>query len=205
MNNQTLRAISYVQNALSFLFLERTIHSTITAIYLHGSAVRGELSKTSDIDLFIDCAPGKEKFIEGVTKAAFSRFFISKDYEKWKRFDFCYPLSVNAGQLQTWELKTSIMAEGFLLYAKKVAFTGGEKYALFTFVLPKDKKKYLQLIRSLYGRKERGYKEHGLLVNMQGIKVSTNVILVPHEHLQTLIPFFTKSKIEYSLKEICIL
>ncbi len=205
LNKQTLQAISYAQNALSFLFLEKSIENNIQAIYLYGSAVRGELEKESDIDLFIDCTIGKEKMIEGAAKAACSRFFISKDYEKWKHFDFCYPLSLHTGQVMTWQLKTSIMTEGILLYSKKTALPLEERYALVTFVLPKNKKKYLQLIRSLYGRKEKGYKEHGLLVELQGKKISTTVLLVPLENVQKLLQFFIKKKVEYEFKEICLL
>src|SRR3989344_2891457 len=79
LNKQTLQSIAYVQNALSFVFLDLGIGDAINRVYLYGSAVRGELGKDSDVDIFIDCEPGKEKAVEGIAKSAFSRFYHSKD------------------------------------------------------------------------------------------------------------------------------
>ena len=55
LNKQTAKAIAYAQDALTFLFLDNEEKGKIKGIYLFGSAVRGELEKESDIDLFIDC------------------------------------------------------------------------------------------------------------------------------------------------------
>lgn len=204
LNKQTCKSISYVQNALSFLFLHDENIDFINSIYLYGSAARGELTEKSDIDIFIDCNVGKEKKIEQIAKAAFSNFYQSTDYQKWKYFRFLYPLSVQAGELLTWQLKTSVMADGILLYSKKAEIVPAERQVLFTFVLPKDKKKYLRFIRSLYGRKEKGYKEHGFLLEFQGKKISSDVIMIPKENQQKMLQFLQKCKINYSMKEICV-
>lgn len=204
LNNQICRSISYVQNALSFLFLHNESIDFINGIYLYGSAARGELTEQSDIDIFIDCDAGKEKRIEQLAKAAFSNFYQSKDYEKWKYFHWTYPLSVQAGELLIWQLKTSVMADGILLYSKKAEIVPAERQVLFTFILPKDKKKYLRFVRSLYGRKEKCYKEHGFLIELHGEKISSNVIMIPKENQQKMLQFLQKQKINYSMKEIAV-
>ena len=75
-----------MQNALSFVFLDADIKDSINSVYLFGSAVRNQLTKDSDIDIFIDCK--NEKLIENLSKAAINRFYHSKDYEKWKLMKF---------------------------------------------------------------------------------------------------------------------
>lgn len=202
MNNQVLKAISYLQNALSFVFLDPNIKESINSVYLFGSAVRNQLTKDSDIDIFIDCK--NEKLIENLSKAAVNRFYHSKDYEKWKLLKFTNPISVQTGSLEEWQLKSSILSEGLVLYSKQPTINKAERKVLFVFKLPKDKKEYLHLIRQLYGRKEKGYKDLGLLDKLNSEKISTNVIITPKENQQDLIEFLNNNKINYSMKEICI-
>lgn len=204
LNKQTLKAIAYAQNALSFIFLDLSIDDLIKEIYLYGSAVRGELGKDSDIDIFIDCDTKKENTVEGIARAALSRFYKSKDFDKWKLFGFDYALSFQAGDLRTWQLKTSIMAEGILLYSKKAEIMPSERKVLFTYELPNKKKQYLHFIRRLFGRKEKGYKDSGLLGEINGKKISANLIIVPKESQEKITEFMQKEKINYSMKEICI-
>lgn len=204
LNKQTLRAIAYAQNALSFIFLDSSVNDYIKAIYLYGSAVRSELSEESDIDIFIDCDSGKEKILEGIAKAALSRFYKSKDFEKWRLYKFNYPISIQAGDFIAWQLKASIMAEGILLYSKKSETLPAERKVLITYELPRNKRKYLHFIRSLFGRKEKGYKDKGLLGEVNGQKISSNTIIIPKENQQKIIEFMHKEKISYSIKEICL-
>ena len=202
MNKQTRQAIAYVQDALTFLFLDATLNDSISKIFLYGSAVRGQLRKESDLDLFIDCASDQEKIITARVRAAFARFYQSKDYQKWKDLRFSYPLSVHAGELEQWQLHSSIMAEGILLYSKKAELQPGERHDLFILEFPKAKKKYLRLVRSLFGRKEKGYQDSGFLGKLHGKKLSSNVILIKKEQESQLLAFFQKEKINYSFKEI---
>jgi predicted nucleotidyltransferase len=204
LNKQTLNAIAYVENALSFIFLDSGINDFIKSVYLYGSAVRGELKKDSDIDIFIDCNAEREEFVQGTVKAALSRFYRSKDYDKWKLFKFEHRISAQSGELMAWQLKTSIMAEGILLYSKKSEILPVERKVLFSYVLPKKKKQYLRFTRILFGRKEKEYKDAGLLGELSGKKMSSNVIIVPKENQQKTMEFMNKEKINYSMKEICL-
>ena len=202
LNKQTLKAIAYAENAISFIFLNSDINDSINSIYIFGSAVRNELTKTSDIDLFIDCK--NEKEIENIAKAALSRFYKSKDYEKWKLLNFTYPISIQVGNIKEWQLKISILSEGLLLYSKRLELEAAERKVLFVFQLPKDKKKYLHFIRRLYGRKEKGYREHGLIKEINGSKLSSNVIIIPKESQQKLVEILNKEKINHTMKEIFV-
>ena len=203
-DNQTARAIAYAQNALAFLFLDNRIKDHIQKVYLFGSAVRGTLGKDSDIDIFIGCAKGKDDLVERSAKAAFSLFYQSRDYEKWKRFSFTYPFSVHAGTVEEWQLKTSIAAEGIILYSS-IAVTDNVRHEIMIIMmLPKDKKKYLRLIRQLYGRKEEGYKDTGMVQNASGKKISTNVIIIPKENKEEIFGFLDKEKTDYSFREIAV-
>ncbi len=204
MNRLLSLSISYAQNLLSILFTDPKIASLINSVYLYGSAVRGELTAESDLDLFIDCSPTLAETLEKSAKAALSRFYQSKDFEKWKLLRFTHPISLQAGQLNQWELKSSIEAEGIILYSKKPSLSSAERQMLLVFTLPKSKKKYLYFIRALFGRKEREYTGGGLLEELGGRKLSSTVVIVPKENSPRLIQYFNKEKINYTLSEICI-
>lgn len=204
LNKQTLKAIAYAQNALSFIFLQNEVKDKINSAYLYGSAVRGELSKESDIDIFIDCGPEHEKDVEAMAKSAVSMFYSSNDFNKWKIFKFTPRISIQVGQFMRWELKTSILAEGILLYSKKPERLPATRKVLFTLQLPKKKKNYLNLTRALYGRKEHGYKEHGFLKEVRGDKIGSNVIIIPKESQQKTMQLLQSRAISYSMKEIWI-
>jgi len=202
LNKQTQQAIAYAQNALSFIFLNPTINDSIQDIYLYGSAARGELTKDSDIDIFINCHEEKEKLLQNITKSALSKFYTSKDFDKWKLFKFNYLISFQTGNLTTWHLKTSILADGILLYSKKIQTTNIQRKILFTYTLPKNKNKYLHFSRIMFGRKEPGYKDKGILEQIEGRKISTNAIIVPKENQQKITEIMNKEKINYSFIEI---
>jgi len=191
-----------MQNAISFIFLDPNIKDSVNSIHLFGSAVRNTLTKDSDIDIFIDCK--NEKFIENVSKTAIKRFYNSKDYEKWKLLKFTPLISIQAGILENWQLKSSILSEGVTLYSKEPLIQNVERKVIFILKLPKDKKNYLHLIRNLYGRREKGYNDLGLLNKLNGEKVSTNIIILPKEHQQNIVEFLNNNKIDYTMKEICI-
>ncbi len=191
-------------NALVFLFQKQDIVQHINTIYLFGSAVRGELTKDSDIDIFIDCNEEHEQELEANVKSSLGLYYNSNDYEKWKTFKFTYPLSVQAGNVKTWELYSSILADGIVLYSKKIAVETSDRKVLFMFELPKNKKKYLSLIRKLFGRKEPGYKDQGIIGEIKGKKLSSTVIIIPKEYQQKIINLLNKEKVNYSMEEIAV-
>ncbi len=211
LNKQTPKAIAYTQNALSFVFLDATLTNKCNAVYLFGSAARGEMEKESDIDLFFDFesffadATRNEKMIkekESAIQAALSRFSNSGDFQKWKLLGFTPPFSINVGKLEEWELKTSVHADGVLLYSKEPLTSITKRQVLITYILPQKKTKYLFFVRTLFGRKEEGYKDTGIAGVCNAKRIATTVLLVPKEHAEPIITFLQKEKIEYSFMEL---
>lgn len=202
MNKQSQLAISYAQNALSFLFLDKILSGAIERVYLFGSAVRSELDEESDIDLFIECAKHHIDTVEKHSKAALNIFYDSQDYVKWQKLQFKYPLSIMVGVLKEWELHLSIVAEGILLYSRKAELVLGKREILFTLQLPKDKATYLRCARTLFGRTEKQFRDKGLIGQIQGKRLSSSVFIVPQDALYRCIEYLSKEKIQYSFREI---
>ncbi len=190
-------AIAYAQNALCFVFLNEEIKDKIKGIYLYGSAVRGELTKDSDIDIFID----SDESVQKIAEASLGLFYESKDYDKWRLSRFTHPISIQSGIMDEWQLNKSIGSEGLALYSTKIE-SGGTREVIFTIEMPKIKKDYLKFTREMFGRKEKGYKGSGLLGACRGNRLGTNTLMVPNGEQKTIKDYLNRSKVRYSLKEI---
>lgn len=200
------KIVAFAANALSFVFLDKQLFGKIKNVYLFGSAVRHELGPESDIDLFVDCEAKDEDFVRKGFEAGLQTFYSSRDYEKWRLLGLKNKFSVHAGNLEEWELKSSVLAEGLLLYGTpKVLKAKGERKVFFVISLPKQKAKYLRLKRQLEGRKEKYLKTKGLLEELKGTKLGPNVYAIPKEHQKQLMEFFEANKIKYRMIEAFVL
>ncbi|MBI4919224.1 nucleotidyltransferase domain-containing protein [archaeon] len=205
MKNETVTAIAYCYDLLTFAFQNKELAEKTNEIYLFGSSVRGELDKGSDIDVFFDCDEKDEEDINKMANSGVIKFEQSKDFEKWKLLKFKYPFSIQTGNLKTWELKTSIASEGILLYSKKKILEEGERKTIFTIKYPKKKKEYIKIKRLLFGRTEEEYAGKGLIQSIKGKKISSNVFIIPKEEQPKMKDRLVKEKIDFSMKDLIVL
>jgi len=202
MSEQTRKSLSYASDFLTFLFLERSVEERIISIYLFGSSVRGELSEDGDIDLFINCSKDNEKIVLKAAETAEKRFRSSKDFDKWEKFGFTYPIAIKAGPLDEWELKESIESEGIVIFSKSLQPKGLERVVIFLLDLPKDKKAYLVLTRKLFGRKERGFKTEGIVSKKNGERLGPNSLIVSKSSQHEIIEILHKHKTSFRMLEL---
>lgn len=201
--NETLRkSISYSLNFLSFVFLETGVQKKILSAYLFGSAVREELDKESDIDIFINCEKEDETFLIKSCESARKKFIESKDFDKWKRLEFNYPISLKAGPISEWQLKTSIESEGIELYSKSITSQDIERLVLFSIDLPQNKKAYLKIKRELFGRTEKDFKSEGLVSKSKGKQLASGIFIIPKLEQTKFIDVLNSNKIKFSMMEI---
>ena len=186
---------------MSFLMLEKSSNK-IKDVYLFGSSVRDELDKESDIDIFINCNRIHENETLKSAKIAERKFRLSKDFEKWKLLEFAYPFSIKAGMIGEWELKTSIMAEGLVLFSRNAAESRQERFVIFIIVLPKKRPAYLSLARELFGRKEKEFIAKGLVEARNGTRLGSNIFMAPKASQTEFISLLHKRKIDFRMIEI---
>ncbi|MFH1364634.1 MAG: nucleotidyltransferase domain-containing protein [Candidatus Aenigmatarchaeota archaeon] len=202
MTEQTRKALAFVSNYLTFFFLERTVEDKIISAYLFGSAVRGELSREGDIDMFLNCTKKDEETVLKASRIAESRFRRSKDFDKWRQLDFDYHLSIKAGPLEEWELKGSIESEGIELFSTSFQPEQLERMVIFILDLPKKKSSYLSLTRELFGRRENGYKKEGVVNKKGGERLGSNTFHVPKSAQQIIITILHRHKTSYKMLEL---
>lgn len=201
MNRESL--IGYSMNFASFL-IDNMVGKHIKKIILFGSVARGDFTKESDIDIFIDTDKENEKEIGKQLKL----FTQSKANEIWKLKGVENEISIKVGDLNKWSLKRSIVSSGILLYGKYKEVPENVKYYVI-ISMSLEKLNYasqMSLWRRLYGYKQKigrkTYETKGLLNKLEGKKIGKAVILVPSQAKIEIIDFLNKNKVKYTINDL---
>ncbi|MBI4983080.1 nucleotidyltransferase domain-containing protein [Candidatus Woesearchaeota archaeon] len=197
------KLIAYAQDCVSFL-MQNLNHEAgkIIQIILFGSVSRGEESKNSDIDLFVDVT---DEIIEPKVVGVVDKFYDSTKFKKyWSLLGVRNKISCTVGKLEEWdELKRSLIANGIVLFGKYSGEIKTKPYYLFVVSPGKSRNKNLSVWRELYGyvqkRGKKKYSKIGLVREYQGRKLGKSVFIVPAEHLPKIRSFLIKNKFKHEL------
>ncbi len=197
------KLIAYAQDFASFL-MQNLNQDTgkIAQIILFGSVSRGEESKNSDIDLFIDVT---DEMIESKVIESVEKFYDSTKFKKyWSLLGIKNKISCTTGRLKEWNsLKRSLIANGIVLYGRYYGEIKTKPYYLFIVSPGKNRNKNLIVWRALYGytqkRKGKKYVNAGLIREYRGRKLGNGVFIIPSEHLPKLRSFLIKNKFKHEL------
>jgi len=107
---------------------------------------------------------------------------------------------IKIGDIDEWETKESITKEGIILFSQSSA-PRMQKYLLFSFSHFKEPKKRIYVIRKLFGRVEKEYREQGLIQKYRGKVLSARAFIVPALALKEITQFLAQQKIPYEFEE----
>jgi len=205
--------IAYIYDFLSIAMEKNEIKEEIKQIILYGSVAKGTYDKESDIDLFFDIK-NKEKteLVENFLRKSLKGFEI-KSEKTWKLKKISFPISFIVGSLEeeTWKgIREEISSSGILLYGPyKELPNNTQHYHLFYYSLTNlSRKEKMKFIRSAFGyslkKNKKEYKQKGFIEEIKGIKLASNVILVPAADSLKIKSLFKKFKINYKISEAWI-
>lgn len=178
MNRELL--LSYAGDFISYLIraIDPRLLESIQLIILFGSASRGDVTKQSDIDLFIDITSHEDEIDKALVSITEEFYELSEAH--WKPLGITYLISFKVGKLREWEeLHPSIITDGIILYGKyKPEHVNGRHFVLFSWENTKlSESNRVLLNRKLYGYNRRGQLYQGLLQKYDGEKLSPGSIL----------------------------
>jgi len=181
----------------------------LTTAILYGSAVRGELTETSDIDLLLIFDVPHNPETGGELEAAHK---ILGNIKTKRRLQI---VATNREQTLEPDFLDNITREGVIIYGKPLVLTPEKlqlkPYMLYTYSvtgLPQIKKTQLQralkgykIIRKIKGKEYKSEKE-GMLKLLKAKKLGKGVVMVPQENFKALEELFTQHNVKYSKVKI---
>lgn len=189
--------IAYAQAFVSFVIPKIEADE----IVLFGSAARGEATAESDIDIFFNVKT-KEKGIKKTLQEQLTKFHKSYTNEQFRLKGIKNRIVIEAGNLDKWKLKRSIISEGIVLYGKyKETPKDLKGFTLFTLKPIKNVTKRNRVIRKLFGRKEKKYVSKGIIAELGGNQLSPTAFIIPLSKSQEIIKMFNAEKVDYTLIE----
>jgi len=191
--------IAYAGHFVSFLLqnIEKKALENIKEIILFGSAARGDASKASDVDIFINVFR-EDKTTEKPVQAIVKKFYASAQFKGyWKLLGVENEIKCIVGKLEKWkELEPSIISNGLLLYGKYTGLAKGKAFVLVYWGKVRPESKRVLLSKKLYGYAYKNKKYQGFLESAEAVKLGSNCLLVPLENSKAVMQVFKDLKVQ---------
>lgn len=190
-----MELISYASDFVSFYIQNSKNINSVKQIILFGSVARGEATKKSDIDIFID-AVGDDKTIEKEAKKILSDFYDSVKYKNyWKLLNIKNDFSIIVGKINEWKLKDSMLGSAFVLYSHySPKLEGGKNKAIVFWEPLTDNSQRVMLNKKLFGFKHYGREYSGMIEKLGGKKLGANVVIIDIENLKPFLEALRNAK-----------
>jgi len=201
------KLIAYTYDFVSYFLLQPEIDKfNINQIILFGSAARGDFTKESDIDLFIDVIENDKNMgqLGRIMNKIKDSFFESERMNKWKILGIKNDFSIIIGRLKDskWrDLRENISLYGIVLFQRYIGKKKGKNYVAVKWYAPKQINIRVKLARKLYGYKQKGKFYEGMLKKINAILLGGGAALIPLQHLTKLTKILKELKIKFTTKE----
>lgn len=184
--------LSYVGTFVTFLIKNIDVKD-IDKVILFGSAVTGNITKESDIDIFIDT----KKHLNNKIKSIIEKFYDSKEFMLFKLKGIENELNIKVGELKKWkELHRSISSNGIIFYSeyKPTELPVGVKHEII-FYWDKIEKNRGAFLNKIYGYTIKKKKYKGLLEKWCGKRLGKSCIIIPFEKREDIVPLLKIYKV----------
>ena len=193
--------IAYAHQYIAFLFhnLSVTEMTKIKEIILFGSVARAEATLESDIDIFFNMYREDTKVEHSILRLT-QHFEKTEFGKKWRQLGIKNDIKPVVGVLNDWNLKSSIIANGIVLYGKyQLPIKDGNPQVILYWdkVSPESKRVFLS--KKLYGYSYQKKSYLGVLTQVKATKLSSNCVMIPLKSAQVVLNLFRNKKIHYKI------
>jgi len=191
---------AYASAFTSYLLKSLNESKNIKSIILFGSAARGEATKESDIDLFVEVENSKK--LEKEIDSSIQNFYSTREYLQFKAKGIENQIHVTTGKLSDWkELKSSIESTGIILFGQySSSGVTGKKQLIFSW--DKIGKNRGSFLNKLYGFKVDRKRYPGLIEKLKGKKLGKSTIMTPVDHRNEIFDLIKKHKVNARILEV---
>jgi predicted nucleotidyltransferase len=193
--------LSYASYFVSYLINNIKTIDNIKQIILFGSVARGENTKESDVDIFVD-ALKKSKLFEKELDRVRREFYNSREALIFKNKGVDNVINLTVGRIEDWKkLKKSIESTGILLYGNYVSSgASGKKHALIFW--DKIEKNRGAFLNKVYGFNSNKKRYEGMIEKLNGRKAGKSSIIVPVEHREEFVRVMKEYGVNAKILEV---
>ena len=194
--------VSFAADFVSFLIqkIDMKHLANIRGMILFGSVARGEATKKSDVDIFLDLIRDDNKLAK-IIPGIIEEFYSSAMFKKyWRLMGIDNEIKCVPGKLDEWkELQPSIIAEGIMLFGKYVRAVKnrGKSFVIITWEKVKPESKRVFLSKKLFGYSMNGKMYKGVLDGTGTVKLGSSCLLVPIENSKLVMETFKKIEVKF--------
>jgi len=192
---------NYGSYFVSFLLNEITDLSKIKNIILFGSVARGDSTKESDLDIFIETW-NKNKKLSGQASDIAEKFYRTREALLFKSKGIDNKINVIVGRMKDWpKLRNALEGQGIVLYGPYISQNiQGKKQIIISWDrVPINRG---ALLNKIYGYNLGSKRYSGLLETLNGKKVGKSTIIVPVENAEKIFVLLKKYKVEAKVLEV---
>jgi|SRR3989338_8311046 len=194
---------AYASYFVSYLLHHLKDIRNVQRIVLFGSVARGEETKESDVDLFIEVMKITKKF-ESEIKKIEGEFYQSREASLFKLKGVNNEFNIKMGRLTDWkDLYQSIASTGVTLYGpyESGKLPSGVKHYVIIFWVGINKNRGA-FLNKVYGFKVKGRRYEGLLEKYNGNRLGKSCIIMPAQYKKEILELIHKYKILAKVMEV---
>lgn len=192
---------AYASYFVSYLINELDELQNVNKIILFGSVARGEATKESDVDIFIDIKE-KSKRIESKINKILNSFYKSREALIFKTKGIDNKINIIMGKINEWpKLRDSIESSGIVLYGNYISSNvrGKKQVIIFWDKIGKNRGAFLNKI---YGFKANKKAYKGLIEILGGRKIGKSSIMIPVENKEEIFKLFKGYMVNAKILEV---
>ena len=194
--------LAYAADFVSYLLQHLTPRdaATLELIAVFGSAARGDTTRDSDVDLYVQ-APKPDSLERTIAKiiTAFEASTRVRDY--WRPLGVRLPISVKVGRSPAAfdAIPDALVEHGKILYAPYRAAAprsrARQRGVIFAWENIDNPTSRNNIYRNLFGYVSHGKRYPGIVATMGGHRLTKGAIWVPLEHLLPVERLFRKNRV----------
>ena len=194
---------AYASYFVSYLINNFKKIENISRVILFGSAEKGEASKSSDIDFFIEVKRNSKGFEKEIINLV-NDFYKSREALIFKTKGIDNKINVIVGKLEDWaDLRKSIESTGIVFYGNYIAsYVKGKKHIIFFW--DKIGKNRGAFLNKIYGFNSKGKRYIGLIENFNGKKLGKSSFMVSAEYREDIVKLLKHYKVNSKIIDVYV-
>ncbi len=194
---------SYASYFSAFLLSNLKSKNNIARIVLYGSVAKGEATRESDVDIFVEVGRKTRKF-EREIKQIEESFYSSREASLFRAKSVENRFSIKYGRLKDWkDIYRGIASTGIVLYGPYEAreLPSGTEHSVIVY-WEKIGKNRGSFLNKIYGFKAKNKRYPGILLRFGGRRIGKSCLMLPVQYKNEVFKLLREHEVKAKTLEV---